>query len=85
MSEHGKGSAPAERARRANGADPAIACTVRSGAAPAAEHFGPLTSRTNRKEELMIGGQKMVLFVGRLSPEKYPEDVVLCAETIQKE
>ena len=65
-----------------HGANASIAVTVRSGAAPAAAHFEPLANRTNVKSELQLSGKKMVLFVGRLSPEKYPIDVVECAEIV---
>jgi glycosyltransferase involved in cell wall biosynthesis len=66
-----------------NGASAAIARTVRSGAAPAPEHFQPLTVRRNLKSELGVEDKKVVLFVGRLSPEKYPQDVVHCANAMQ--
>jgi glycosyltransferase involved in cell wall biosynthesis len=64
------------------GADPARARTVRSGAAPDAIHCGPLSDRKNLKAELGLSDAQVVLFVGRLSPEKYPDDVVECAARV---
>lgn len=38
-------------------------------------HFGPLESRQDMREELGVNG-RIVLFAGRLSPEKFPKDAV---------
>jgi glycosyltransferase involved in cell wall biosynthesis len=62
-----------------NGTPLSKAITVPSSGLPSKMHFEELRVRRNLKSELGLQNRKIIAYFGRLSPEKYPEDVVRCA------
>lgn len=64
-----------------NGARPEKCHTVRT-IGICDYHFEPLDTRSNLKRSMGLQNQKVLLYVGRLSPEKYPEDVIRCAASL---
>ena len=63
-----------------NGASPNKAATVRLPTFPI--HYDETRAPRNLKSELGLKERKVVLYVGRLSAEKYPDDVVKCARHV---
>lgn len=64
-----------------NGARPEKCHTVRT-IGICDYHFEPLRTRSNLKRSMGLQNQKVLLYVGRLSAEKYPEDVIRCAASL---
>ena len=63
-----------------NGAPPIRALTVR--VPPLSIHYEEGETPRNLKSKLGLKGWKIILYVGRLSPEKYPDDVIRCASYV---
>lgn len=66
-----------------NGARREKTFTVRTGGVNE-EHFQPLQSRRDLKEELGLKDKKTIIYVGRLSAEKFPEDVIMSFVEVNK-
>ena len=63
-----------------NGASPSKTTTVRIPTLPI--HYDDAQPTRDLKSELKLQGWKVVVYVGRLSPEKYPDDIVKCARLV---
>lgn len=63
-----------------NGASPSKAATVTPPALPI--HYDETRPPRNLKSELSLQERKIAVYVGRLSPEKYPDDIVRCARLV---
>ncbi len=66
-----------------NGASPSKVATVRIPTFSV--HYDETRRPRNVKSELGLQDRKMVVYVGRLSPEKYPDDVVKCAGVVARQ
>lgn len=64
-----------------NGANPRKARLVRINIAP---NFFDLSNLKDLKDELGLNDFKLLVFVGRFEPEKYPEDVIIAFSGVAK-
>ena len=69
------GSGDATEFTLRNGAQPDRTCTVRTGGVEEC-HFESLENRRDIRQEMGWGDDKVILFVGRLSAIKFPEDAI---------